>query len=349
MLIYGILKRMSATQTIDQIGAEKWNQFIASTNNGSIHQTTMWANFQRTLKNRGEVINIGLLKNDKLVAAGLAVRMRTRLPGIDWYYCARGPVYSNKNDGYEILVALEKKVAEKGGAFLRYDPYVLSDENFDYLSKKNQIIDKQNFHPLDSLLLDISPSTDEIFANMKKRTRYNIRMSEKQGVTVESYDGKSVQPKQIDSFYQLLTGTADRDNFTSHGKNYYADFMSSLGSNARLFIASFGGEPIAASIITTFGDTAIYYFAASSDKPEHRKIMPNYLLQAEMIRHAKTKDCTNYDLFGISPENEPNHKYAGIGHFKMMFGGRRVQYQTGKDIILSQAKTKLYWAAKRIL
>lgn len=340
---------MSSTQTIDQIGKEDWNQFVASTDNGSIHQTTMWADFQKTLKNRGEVIGVGLLKNDKVVATALAVRMQTRLPNLYWYYCARGPVYTSTDEGSEILAALEKTVAQKRGAFLRYDPYVLSDDKFDYKTSKTQIADKQNFHPLDSLLLDISPPTDEIFASMKKRTRYNIRMSEKHGVTVKSYDGESAQPKQIDSFYKLLTRTADRDNFTSHSKSYYANFMSSLGANAQLFIASLDDQPIAASILTTFGDTAIYYFAASSDKPEHRKIMPNYLLQAEMIRHAKMKNCTDYDLFGIAPENEPNHKYAGIGHFKMMFGGRRVKYQAGKDIILSEAKTKLYWAAKRIL
>ena len=58
------------------------------------------------------------------------------------------------------------------------------------------------------------------------------------------------------------------------------------------------GTPIAGTLAIWFGDKVWYLYGASSN--HHRNLMPNYLLQWNMIQWALEKKCRIYDFRGVS-------------------------------------------------
>ena len=69
---------------------------------------------------------------------------------------------------------------------------------------------------------------------------------------------------------------------------------------------------------------AIYLYGASGN--EHRNLMPNYLLQWEAIRWAKTQSATSYDFWGIPQTDDAEEAMAGVYRFKSGWGGRMVRF-----------------------
>jgi lipid II:glycine glycyltransferase (peptidoglycan interpeptide bridge formation enzyme) len=52
--------------------------------------------------------------------------------------------------------------------------------------------------------------------------------------------------------------------------------------------------------------------------------MAPYALQWKAMQDGKEAGCLYYDLFGIPPDDDPNHPMAGLYRFKTGFGGRIV-------------------------
>ncbi|MFV0496686.1 MAG: lipid II:glycine glycyltransferase FemX [Candidatus Fimivivens sp.] len=155
-----------------------------------------------------------------------------------------------------------------------------------------------------------------LLANLTQQTRRNLRKAIKFGVTV-----KVVGEEHLDDFVRLMTVTGQRDGFAVRPRAYFARFLEALGTHARLYMAFYEGQAIAGAITTNFGDKTCYVYGASDNS--HREVMPNYLLQWEMIRWAIETDCTVYDFQGISGnlEETGNHMY-GLYRFKRGFNGQ---------------------------
>lgn len=49
--------------------------------------------------------------------------------------------------------------------------------------------------------------------------------------------------------------------------------------------------------------------------------MPTYAMQWKAMQLAKAAGCTEYDLFGIAPNPDPEHPMYGLYKFKAGFGG----------------------------
>ena len=54
--------------------------------------------------------------------------------------------------------------------------------------------------------------------------------------------------------------------------------------------------------------------------------MPNYLLQWEAIRWAKSRGAHSYDFWGIPETEAEDEAMAGVYRFKRGWGGRVVQF-----------------------
>ena len=87
-----------------------------------------------------------------------------------------------------------------------------------------------------------------------------------------------------------------------------------------LYLAEHEGD-VLAGIVTLFrGKEAVYLYGASSDRK--RNLMAPYALQLKAMEDAKAYGCSEYDLFGIPPNEDPSHPMAGLYRFKTGFGGR---------------------------
>ncbi|MCL2245111.1 MAG: peptidoglycan bridge formation glycyltransferase FemA/FemB family protein, partial [Treponema sp.] len=132
--------------------------------------------------------------------------------------------------------------------------------------------------------------------------------------------------RDIEVFYNLLKETAQRDGIAVHGINYYKTLFEICGRRKaddlqlRLYTASHEGETLAAIVVLFRGKEAVYLYGASSNNK--RNLMAPYALQWKAMTDAKESGCRYYDLFGIPPNDDPNHPMAGLYRFKTGFGGR---------------------------
>ncbi len=266
------------------------------------------------------------------------------------------------------LAAALKPELPKNTIAIRFDPDVIfsTPENRDLFNygmktvayadriklKKNSV----DIQPPDSTLVDLTGTEEEILEKMHSKWRYNIRLSERKGVTVKRYLGNDINlSEKLDKFYELTKITNARDGNASHAKAYYFDLIKSSAdeiSKGRdvpvisLYIAEHEGEEIA-SIMTLFShDEAIYLYGASSNNK--RNLMPNHLLQWTAMKDAKAYGSKYYDMYGMPPEGkDENHPMHGLYMFKANFGGKNI-HRTGSWDVPLKPVYRCYSAAEKL-
>ena len=77
-----------------------------------------------------------------------------------------------------------------------------------------------------------------------------------------------------------------------------------------------------------------YYEAASTML--NRKLPGAYALLWRAMRDLKADRCKRFNLWGIAPAGQPNHRYAGVTTFKTGFGGEVVEYVPAHDLVISR-------------
>jgi lipid II:glycine glycyltransferase (peptidoglycan interpeptide bridge formation enzyme) len=199
--------------------------------------------------------------------------------------------------------------------------------------------------PPRTIVIDLRPSEEAILGAMKQKTRYNIRLAEKKGVTV-----RLGTAADLTAFNRLMTATGQRDGFGIHPPQYYRVAHELFApEHAALWLAEFEGRPLAGVMVFTCGDTAAYLYGASSD--EERQRMPAYAAQWAAIRWAKARGCTSYDLWGI-PDVDEGQLEAGftdrqdglwpVYRFKRGFGGEIKRTVGAADRVYNQLLHRLY-------
>jgi lipid II:glycine glycyltransferase (peptidoglycan interpeptide bridge formation enzyme) len=336
-------------KTFEEIGDKAWNQFVLSTPNGSIHQISQWKKLQESVPTRGKVRGWAALKAGEINACSLVVRMKTGVGNTEWYYAGRGPVFTDAKAAEFLLGAISSQLREQTSAlFLRFDPYILAHEKPLAIHEYSAKPATQNYHPPDTIILDLSQGSTAILNGLKKKRRYDIRKALK-SFQIEVIAAKNVKPQDIDDFYHLLTSTADQNKFSPHSKKYYADFLRELSDYATLWFARDGKNRVATSILTVCEDKALYYFAALTTDDAIRKNNPSHAIVWKQIEYAAERKATTFDLLGVAPTDaKPSHPYAGITVFKEGFGGQRISYQPGVEISLHPFSHSLYRFAKKV-
>jgi lipid II:glycine glycyltransferase (peptidoglycan interpeptide bridge formation enzyme) len=190
-----------------------------------------------------------------------------------------------------------------------------------------------------TVLIDLSASEEEMLARMKQKTRYNVRLAEKKGVTVRI--GTSAD---LPMLYKMYAETSVRDGFVIRDEGYYQavwnTFMNSGDPTCDPLIAEVDDEPIAAIFVFYLAARAYYVYGMSRDS--HREKMPTYLLQWEAIRRAKQRGCRVYDLWGAPDEFNESDSMWGVYRFKEGLGGEVVRTLGALDLAPNKLFYKLY-------
>jgi lipid II:glycine glycyltransferase (peptidoglycan interpeptide bridge formation enzyme) len=166
---------------------------------------------------------------------------------------------------------------------------------------------------------------ETLLSGMHKKTRYNIRLAEKKGVTIEKAGVEA-----LPAWYELYRQTSERDKISIHSERYYQDLFAHA-PHLSLWLARFEGTLLAGNIVLVHGSQAVYLYGASSN--EHRNLMAPYLLQWAAMTDARNRGAVEYDLFGIPPTDDPKHPMHGLYRFKNGFGGRRVHRHGAWDFV----------------
>lgn len=314
---------------------------ILSQKSNNIFQSDGWADFQAGLKRKSWVV-----KGDNV--QGLVLKYPLYKDKY-YFFSPRGPLMTKGAKLQDLKLFLRKVEAlakEENAVFYRIEPYVLDQADiykFGFRKMAKHAPVSQQFSPENTLVLDISRPEEKILAEMKPKWRYNINLAKRKDVKVR--EGKSLNDIKI--FYELTREMEKRGGYKGHEYEYYQKMFETLGKEdvLKLFIAEYEGKPLAAILVSYFGQVATYLHGASGN--EQRELMPTYALQWVAIQEAKKRNCRLYDFWGVSPKDEKNHLWAGISRFKRGFGGEEVSFGGAYDMAFDGKYYKLFSTANR--
>jgi len=321
-----------------------WNSTLASLPLAHVLQTWEWGQF----KSRHGWTPSYLLWNTSpcgdmsprpTVAALVLRRQLGHLPQCVMYV-PKGPAmdYHNTLLVDQVLADLESFARRSRAIFIKIDPDL--DPQLQLFSmlragRSEWIESAQQIQFRNTMEIDLARSEKELLAAMHQKTRYNIRLAQKRGVTV-----RPGTLADLELLYAMYNETARRDRFIIRPVDYYRDAWGSFiaAGLAQPLIAEAEGVPVGAIILFRFAGRAYYFYGMSRDL--HRDRMPNHLLQWEAMRWARAQGCAVYDMWGAPDTLSESDPMWGVYRFKQGFGGRFVQHVGAWDY---RASRLLYW------
>jgi len=295
---------------------------------------TLSYDWQDILTKEGQQTERIAVMSDGKIAAVATVFYQSLPLGQRYAFCPMGPIIHPKEDSSEIFSALKKYFREQNCTFFRVENQTQNPEKF----WAEKIKKTRDLNPQTTLILNLAQTTDELLKQMRPKTRYNIRLAQKHGLTIKT-------EKNPDEFLNLLKKTGHRDGFRLHKSEHYKNILkSSLAHQITVYLR---GTPLASGIFVGFDDTFTYLFGASDYG--YRNYMAPYLMQWTAIKTGQAYNYRYYDFFGIAPEGAPkNHQYAGVTRFKKGFGGRVVSGSGTYDLIIEPKKYFFYSALRKL-
>ena len=297
-----------------------------------------------------------LILQRTLPVGGFAARLRV-------LYAPKGPIldWANARLRKKVLDDLQALARQRGAIFIKIDPDVCLGEGIPGqpesledligldvtagLAERGWRFSDEQIQFRNTVLIDLSPSEDDLLGCMKQKTRYNIRLAERKGVTI-----RLGTPADWGLLYRMYAETSLRDGFVIRGEDYYRTVWDIFSSNPPTtgasaptiepLIAEVAGEAVAAVIVYRFADKAWYLSGMSAEA--QREKMPNYLLQWEAMRHAKAAGCRVYDLWGAPEVFNEKDPLWGVFRFKVGFGGRTIRTLGAWDYPARPAFYRLY-------
>jgi peptidoglycan pentaglycine glycine transferase (the first glycine) len=328
---------------------QSWNELIASLPMPHLLQTWEWSQVKSKYgwkampfiwygssgSSQGPIGAAMVLKRTIGIggfAAKLCVLYIPKGPNLDW---------DDASLRLRVLKDLHAFAKQQGAIFVKIDPDVVlgkgqpgtedaaenpsgyavrSDlENHGWRFSKDQIQFRN------TVLVDLIPGEEDLLSKMKQKTRYNIRLAERKGVSI-----RIGTTADLPLLYRMYAETSVRDNFLIRGEDYYQTVWNTFRSPhspenpastpfSEPLIAEVDSKPVGAVSMFYFATQAIYLFGMSRN--EHREKMPNYLLQWEAMRRAKALGCTTYNLWGAPNEFNENDGLWNVFRFKEGLGG----------------------------
>ncbi len=296
----------------------EWDAFISRFPNPHILQTSAWGQLKADF---GWQLAYTVSED-----CGAQILIKRIFPGINFAYIPKGPVGADWDPLWPEIDAVCRNLH---CVFLKVEPDFWEAEDGDNdttneLLSMGFIQSNHTIQPQRTLVIDLTGGESQILGRMKQKTRYNINLALKKSVIVRPHT-------DLTAFYDLMKITGQRDQFGIHSLEYYqrAFDLFYAHNQCQLLLAEFEREPVSALIVFSIGNRAWYFYGASSDL--HRDRMPNYLLQWEAMRWAKSQGCREYDLWGVPDEDlttleadfsSHSDGLWGVYRFKRGFGGQ---------------------------
>lgn len=312
---------------IDSLEFDKYyNVFFKDKNNFSdinFLQSIYWAKIQ---ENYGRRLHFCVFKKGEEVIS-LAVLIEMNIKFVKYFYIPRGPIFDkkiDKNNQLEIFKLLSNFCKENRACFFRFEPL--------NLIKNNKIKKAKDIQPKKTLYLRLDKSEDEIWSEMKQKTRYNIKLASRKKL---DFVWQKNSELAYNNFIKLIKTTSVRDNFSIHSDTYYKNLINYNNNFIRVFEVYHDQQVLVSAIFSFFGGCATYLHGASSD--EYRNLMAPYLLQSEVIKIAQKESYKFYDFYGIDEK-----KWPGVSRFKFGFGGKIFEYPGTFDFVINKFNYFVY-------
>jgi len=274
----------------------------------------------------GGVDAAALVLKKKVLSRGFSARLCI-------LYCPKGPLLRWEDAALRkrVLDDLQAFARKQGAIFLKMDPDVVlgsgvpgteSDHpeplgaqvQSEFAARRWKVSEEQ-IQFKNTVMLDVAAADEELLGRMKQKTRYNVRLGAKKGLSV-----RSAEERDWPVLYRMYAETSVRDGFVIRDQAYYQLVWKTFAASSAALIAEAEGEPVAAVYLFYFARRAYYIYGMSREA--QREKMPNYLLQFEAMRWARERGCQVYDLWGAPDAFDESDSLWGVYRFKEGLGGQ---------------------------
>ena len=276
---------------------ERYNAFVRQSAYATATQDINWA----IVKKGWDSAQIYLEDEGEIIAAiSLVIK---KMAGFSMLYAPRGPV-CNPYD-----IALINRLTEETKAFaksvnafvLRFDPETMYDaslvkqyEKSGYRVRGRGTDKNALIQPIFNMVLDLKDETEaSLLSKFSQKTRYNINLSARKGVEVY-YD---TTEEALKTFYELYEIMSIRNRLVIRSYAYFKDMMNAFKGQIRIYLTKHESDYLSGAIALMYGDKLWYIYGASSNVK--RNLMPNYLMQWEMIKWGLENGIKKYDFGGV--------------------------------------------------
>jgi len=298
---------------------------------GHLTQSWQWGDFRK--ETGVGIFRFGEFENSNLKSAFQLFFHQIPHTHFNVGYLPRSPLPSEK------ILSFIKEIGKKNNCiFIKLEPNIQQTTEGRQQTQKN-LRPGKSVLPRHTFFLDLNQNEEEILKGMHEKTRYNIRLAQKQGVKVEEKDDE----KSLETFLKFLEETQKRQGFYTHPSSYFRKQWQILKPEGmiHLLLSSYKSQPIAGILLLRFKNQLYYTYGGSSET--HREKMPNQLLHWEAIKLGKKLGCQLYDFWGAYLEKpEPSDSWYGIYRFKAGFGGKLVSYVGAYDLVINPFLYQLY-------
>lgn len=229
-----------------------------------------------------------------MVASPLSGRHLSALP-----FSHRVPVLASPTARTALLGAAQRLARECGAAYLevREEANTLRDAGFTPAAGYWQSV------------LDLSPTEQDLWRQVRSSTRRNVARAARAGVTVR----RASSAADHLGFYQLMLETRRQQGTPPYPRRLF-EVLAGLAW-ARLYLADDAhGRTLAGLCIFIYGGQALYAYGASSKRVSDLEQRPNDALFWHVIAALRAEQVGALD-FGISPEH-----LAQLRRFKENWG-----------------------------
>lgn len=270
-----------------------------------------------------------------LIVGGNAVtafHVNVPLAGALWVLL--GPPATNVHEMIDAAHAIAAFAAQHGVAAVRLRTQLKAHPEHEKLLREQGLVRVPTWLDDNTVIVDLTGSEQDVLSRLKKRGRYLVRRSAREGVIV---DRVPATPDNCRVLYELLDATSGgRFNIPTLSNSIAVFQRYEASGQGQLLLARHNGEVQVGAFVATFGKTALLVGAGSvrqrrgdSSQCGLGDTGAAYGLQWEAMRWAREQGCERYDLDGtpssatIGDRSHPRH---GVGLFKSAFSEEITDY-----------------------
>ncbi len=314
-----------------------WNDFVLNTTTSNnpfgytFIQSFEWLDFQEEIGH--EVLRLGVFDQEALVGLVPAVVVKAKRG--KYLYLRHSPILDWDNELLinAVVTELKEICKRKNLWFFRLSPLIDKDTQAEkkLINLGAKVSPMSDVDGMDTWIMDIRDEMPVLLSKTRKKTRYLIKQAHKMNLHFERSNGI----ESFNEFWKLLQDTVIRQKWQPYSRDYIQQELQTFTTKnmSELVFVKQGEEYIAGGIFIFFGKQAYYHYGASLTSKHNLPGM--YLLIWNIVELAKSKGCDYLNLWGIAPENKPNHPWQGLSQFKMKFPGFPKRWASTKDFVVS--------------
>jgi len=305
---------------IDNINRQDWDNLITQFDDASHRQTWEFGTISGFNPSHAIAIDDGKV----LGCSQINIRYIIPRAKIGYALIKMDPVFTRHGESpnyrilFDLLKAIKVEYGIKRNLLIRIEPPLvkkMKTELHHFLLSEG-FVKNNYFTPYRTLIIDLSPSIEDLRSNLLGRWRRNLRKAEESQLEVT----QSTSDKDFDILIDLAIDMISRKSLNRSMLAYfcfYKRLQKALPEQLKiqLFMCTKNKQPISCAAVSMIGSVATYLVGASNQ--EGLTFNASYLVHWHILTVLKQKGINYYDLGGINPRTNP-----GVFQFKRGIAGK---------------------------